>query len=114
MSDTPERIALRWQPGAAVTNGPLMDHPDYTQWVRADVAAAMVAAEREAWTDDVATWTGRAIASAAARATARADALQEALAIIAALPAPPSEEIMQGHEDAYRAIEAAIRKRGQQ
>ena len=48
MTDTPERIALRWQPGAAVTNGPLMDHPDFTQYIRADVAAAMVAAEREA------------------------------------------------------------------
>ena len=52
MTDTPERIALRWQPGAAATSGPLMDHPDYTQYIRADVVAAMVAAEREAcaWT----------------------------------------------------------------
>jgi hypothetical protein len=48
MTDAPERIALRWQPGAAVTNGPLMGHPDFTQYIRADVAAAMVAAEREA------------------------------------------------------------------
>ena len=46
MTDTPERIALRWQPG--VTSALLMGHPDYTQYVRADVAAAMVAAEREA------------------------------------------------------------------
>ena len=51
MTDTPERIALRWQPGAAVTSGPLFDHPDYTRFVREDVAAAMVAAEREALPD---------------------------------------------------------------
>jgi hypothetical protein len=38
MTDIPERIALRWEPGAAVTNGPLMTHPDYTRYVREDVA----------------------------------------------------------------------------
>ena len=48
MTDAPERIALRWQPGAAVTDGPLMDHPDYTQYIRADAVDAMLAAEREA------------------------------------------------------------------
>ena len=36
MSDAPERIALRWTEGAAVASGPLMDHPDYTRYVRAD------------------------------------------------------------------------------
>lgn len=49
MTDAPERIALRWLPGAAVTDGPLMDHPDYTQYIRADVVAGMIAADREAW-----------------------------------------------------------------
>lgn len=34
----PDRIALRWEVGAAVTSGPLMDHPDYTQYIRADLA----------------------------------------------------------------------------
>lgn len=34
----PERIALRWETGAAVTNGPLMTHPDYTRYIREDVA----------------------------------------------------------------------------
>ena len=34
----PERIAIRWEPGADVTNGPLMTHPDYTRYVREDVA----------------------------------------------------------------------------
>jgi hypothetical protein len=48
MSDTPERIALRWEPGAAVTSGPLMEHPDYTMWVREDVAEAAVAAAVQA------------------------------------------------------------------
>lgn len=33
----PDRIALRWELGAAVTSGPLMDHPDYTQYIRADL-----------------------------------------------------------------------------
>ena len=40
MSDVPERIALRWVTGAAVTSGPLMTHPEYTQFVRADLAQA--------------------------------------------------------------------------
>ena len=48
MTDTPERIALRWEPGAAVTSGPLMTHPDYTRWVREDVAEAAVAAAVQA------------------------------------------------------------------
>ena len=39
----PERIAMRWEPGAAVTNGPLMTHPEYTQYTRADLVEAMVA-----------------------------------------------------------------------
>lgn len=43
----PERIALLWKLGAAVTSGPLMDHPDYVQWVRQDLHAAVVA-ERDA------------------------------------------------------------------
>ena len=52
--DAPERIALRWEPGAAVTNGPLMTHPDYTRYVREDVAqaaekAAYVAGSDAAW-----------------------------------------------------------------
>lgn len=34
----PDRIALRWEVGAAVTSGPLMDHPDYTQYIRRDPA----------------------------------------------------------------------------
>jgi hypothetical protein len=87
MTDTPERIALRWQPGVAVTNGPLMDHPDYTQWVRADVAAAMVAAEREA----------------CARAV-EAEALE----------APSDSDGDQAYDAAIRHAVAAIRKRGQQ
>jgi len=48
MTDTPERIALRWEPGAAVTSGPLMEHPEYTRWVREDVAEAAVAAAVQA------------------------------------------------------------------
>jgi hypothetical protein len=36
MTDAPERIALRWIEGAAITSGPLMDHSDYTRYVRAD------------------------------------------------------------------------------
>jgi hypothetical protein len=47
MSEAPERIAMRWEPGAAVCAGPLMNHPDYTQWVRDDLYAAAIArAER--------------------------------------------------------------------
>lgn len=38
----PERIALRWETGAAVTNGPLMTHPDYTRYIREDVAKPRV------------------------------------------------------------------------
>lgn len=37
--DAPEKIALRWELGAAVTNGPLMTHPDYTRFVSADLCA---------------------------------------------------------------------------
>jgi len=48
MTDTPKRIALRWEPGAAVTSGPLMEHPEYTRWVREDVADAAVAAAVQA------------------------------------------------------------------
>ena len=36
MSDAPERIAFRWEVGAAITSGPLMNHPDYVHYVRAD------------------------------------------------------------------------------
>lgn len=39
----PEQIALRWEPGAAVTNGPLMTHPEYTQYTRTDLVDAMIA-----------------------------------------------------------------------
>ena len=85
MNNTPERIALRWEPGAAVTNGPLMDHPDYTQWVRADVAAAMVAAEREACAKIGDTHGGPT----------------------------PQAKFDQGYYAAAREIAAAIRKRGQ-
>lgn len=50
MSDAPERIALRWELGAAVTSGPLMTHPDYTQYTRTDLAAAAEARARmEGW-----------------------------------------------------------------
>ena len=35
-TDAPDRIAVRWEPGAAVTSGPLMTHPDYTRYVRED------------------------------------------------------------------------------
>jgi hypothetical protein len=97
MTDTPERIALRWQPGDAVTSGPLMDHPDFTQWVRADVAAAMVAAEREACA---------------------------ATAVKVGKDAYEAHRMAQGHELAVKtatavlsrqmlALAAAIRKRGQ-
>ena len=41
----PDRIALRWELGAAVTSGPLMDHPDYTQYVRADLVRPAPLAE---------------------------------------------------------------------
>ena len=34
--EAPERIALKWTEGAAITSGPLMDHPEYTHYVRAD------------------------------------------------------------------------------
>ena len=47
MTDTPDRIALRWKPGAAVTQGPLFDHPDYTRWVREDVVAKAHEAQRQ-------------------------------------------------------------------
>lgn len=36
MSEAPERIAFRWEVGAAITSGPLMNHPDYVHYVRAD------------------------------------------------------------------------------
>jgi len=42
MTETPERIALDWKPGVAVTSGPLFEAG--TRWVREDVALAMVAA----------------------------------------------------------------------
>ena len=42
-TDAPERIWLRWDPGAAVTQGPLTTHPEYTEWVRADVYAGALA-----------------------------------------------------------------------
>ena len=42
----PERIALRWEPGAAVTSGPLMQHPEYTPYTRADLAAEAEARAR--------------------------------------------------------------------
>jgi hypothetical protein len=38
----PERIWLRWEPGAAVTNGPLTTHPDYSEYIRADLVEAAV------------------------------------------------------------------------
>lgn len=38
--------------------------------------------------------------------------LEDALAAIAALPTPRSEDIMVGHEQAYRAIEALARSGG--
>jgi hypothetical protein len=38
--DAPERIWLNWTPGAAVTSGPLTQHPDYTGYVRIDSASA--------------------------------------------------------------------------
>jgi hypothetical protein len=39
----PERIWLRWEPGKAVTNGPLTQNPDYTSWVREDLHERLVA-----------------------------------------------------------------------
>lgn len=42
----PDRIALRWRVGEAVTNGPLMRHPDYTRFLRED--GPTVTAYREA------------------------------------------------------------------
>ena len=48
MIDAPEWIALRWKLGVAVTSGPMMEHPDYTQYIRADAVDAMLAAERKA------------------------------------------------------------------
>jgi hypothetical protein len=50
----PERIALRWEPGAAVTNGPLMTHPDYTRYVREDVAKPRV--KPLVWREDGPEW----------------------------------------------------------
>lgn len=46
-TDTPKSIWLRWQPGAAVTQGPLTTHPEYTEWVRRDVVDAEVSAALE-------------------------------------------------------------------
>lgn len=48
MTDEPERIALRWEPGKAVTSGPLMQSKDYTHYIRADHAEALVRAAYEA------------------------------------------------------------------
>lgn len=42
----PDRIALRWQVGEAVTNGPLMSHPDFTRFLRED--GPTITAYREA------------------------------------------------------------------
>ena len=44
MTDTqaPERIWMKWREGQAVTSGPLTDHPDYTCFVRADLAQPRV------------------------------------------------------------------------
>lgn len=44
--NAPDRIALRWQVGEAVTNGPLMDHPDFTRFLRED--GPTITAYREA------------------------------------------------------------------
>lgn len=67
MTDAPECIALRWEPGAAVTSGPLMMHPDYTRYIRADatftaddlrrafaIAIEMAAEQMQAWANGVA------------------------------------------------------------
>jgi len=34
MADAPEKIWLRWEPGKAITQGPLTKHPDYTGYTR--------------------------------------------------------------------------------
>jgi len=44
------------------------------------------------------------------KAEARLGGLQEALAAIAGLPTPTSEEVMVGHEEAYRVIEAIMKR----
>jgi hypothetical protein len=44
----PERIWLRWEPGAAVTNGPLTTHPGYSEYIRADLVDAAVKRALEA------------------------------------------------------------------
>jgi hypothetical protein len=50
MSEAPERMWVNWRPGLGVTSGPLAKPPT-TEWVRKDVADAMiseaVAEERE-------------------------------------------------------------------
>jgi hypothetical protein len=96
MSDAPERIALRWQPG--VTSALLMGHPDYTQYVRADVAAAMVAAEREACAE-AAVKVGRDAYEAQRMAQGHELAVKTATAVL-------SRQMLE--------LAAAIRKRGQQ
>ena len=47
MTQAPERIAIKWKPGDAITSGPLMEADGYTQFVRADLCpdAATVRAE---------------------------------------------------------------------
>jgi hypothetical protein len=47
----------------------------------------------------------RADRAEAERDAAHNEALEKVLAIIAALPTPENEDIMRGHEDAYRAVE---------
>lgn len=80
MTDAPKMIALRWEPGAAVTSGPLMDHPDYIRYVRQDmthpIEQAADAVEREL-TD---------LRAKLAVAVARAKVLEDTAQALGAMP----------------------------
>jgi hypothetical protein len=48
LRDAPKRIAMRWEPGAAVTSGLLMSHPDYRNYILAAPEALSEAPEVQA------------------------------------------------------------------
>jgi hypothetical protein len=48
----PDEIAMDWEPGKALTNGPAFDAaPDHARWIRKDIADARVAAALEIWSE---------------------------------------------------------------
>lgn len=42
----PDEIAMDWEPGKAITSGPLFADPGITHWVRKDISDAAIAAAR--------------------------------------------------------------------